>query len=60
MRNRIIVLFALTILSACNNKTKLGITQQPTLTDYTIGEKWVWKYKGLTTKGEVRLASRSG
>ncbi|SEK46700.1 hypothetical protein SAMN04487910_0593 [Aquimarina amphilecti] len=53
MKNRIIVLFALTILSACNNKTKLGITQQPTLTDYTIGEKWVWKYKGVTTGGEV-------
>ncbi|MBW2937562.1 beta-lactamase family protein [Aureisphaera sp. CAU 1614] len=54
MKNRFILLFALVILSACNKKAKLGITQQPTLTDYAIGEKWVWKYKGVTTQGEVR------
>lgn len=30
------------------------ITNQPTLTDYTVGEKWVWKYKGVTDKGDVR------
>ncbi len=54
MKNQLIILFVLTILFACNNKTESGITQQPTLTDYTIGEKWVWKYKGVTTEGEVR------
>ena len=42
------------MLSACNNPTKSGITQQPTLADYEVGEKWVWKYKGVTTEGEVR------
>lgn len=54
MKNRFIILYALTILSACNNNNQLGITQQPTVTDYTIGETWVWKYKGVTTEGEVR------
>jgi hypothetical protein len=30
------------------------VTLQPTLADYTDGEKWVWKYKGVTKAGEVR------
>ena len=42
------------ILSACNGSSNSGITQQPTLADYQIGETWVWKYKGVTTEGEVR------
>ncbi|MFC0604889.1 serine hydrolase domain-containing protein [Winogradskyella pulchriflava] len=54
MKNRFILLFALIILSACNEKVKSGITQQPTLADYAIGETWIWKYKGVTTEGEVR------
>lgn len=54
MKNQFIILFALVILSACNDKTKSSITQQPTLSNYTVGEKWVWKYKGVTTEGEVR------
>ena len=53
MKNQFLVLLAVLILSACNNN-KSSITQQPTLTDYSVGEKWVWKYKGVTTKGEVR------
>ncbi|KAB8153003.1 hypothetical protein EZY14_011520 [Kordia sp. TARA_039_SRF] len=54
MKNQFIILLALVVLNACNDKTKSSITQQPTLTDYTVGEKWVWKYKGVTTEGEVR------
>jgi hypothetical protein len=54
MKSQIILFFALVMLGACNNPTKTGITQQPTLADYQIGEKWVWKYKGVTTEGEVR------
>lgn len=54
MKSRFILLFAIAIFSACNNKTESNTTQQPTLEDYTIGEKWVWKYKGVTTEGEVR------
>ncbi len=42
------------MFSACNSPRKSGITQQPTLADYIVGEKWVWKFKGVTTSGEVR------
>jgi hypothetical protein len=54
MKNQILILLALLIFTACNDTTNSGITQQPTLADYQVGEKWVWKYKGVTTEGEVR------
>lgn len=54
MKNQILILLALLILTACKDTTNSGITQQPTLADYQVGEKWVWKYKGVTTEGEVR------
>ena len=54
MKSQIITLFAIVMLGACNTPMKTGITQQPTLADYQVGEKWVWKYKGVTTEGEVR------
>jgi hypothetical protein len=54
MKSQIVVFFAFVMLSACNKPTKSAITQQPTLADYQVGERWVWKYKGVTTEGEVR------
>lgn len=54
MKNQIIILLAAVILSACNDTRNSSITQQPTLADYQVGEKWVWKYKGVTSEGEVR------
>ena len=54
MKNQILILIAAVILGACNEKTESNATQQPTLADYEVGEKWVWKYKGVTTEGEVR------
>lgn len=54
MKNQILLLLALVLFSACNNSTKSNTTNQPTLNDYQLGEKWVWKYKGVTTEGEVR------
>src|SRR5210317_2297503 len=54
MKNQFLLLLAVLILSAFNDNTESGITQQPTLADYSVGEKWVWKYKGVTTEGEVR------
>ncbi|MCK0109662.1 hypothetical protein MWU58_10180 [Flavobacteriaceae bacterium S0825] len=54
MKNKILVLLAVVIVSACNDTTKYSTTNQPTLADYEVGEKWVWKYKGITTEGEVR------
>ena len=49
-----ITLWFVLLLCACDTPKKNDLTQQPTLADYQLGEKWVWKYKGVTTEGEVR------
>ncbi len=49
----ILLVIAITVLYSCANETAT-VTKQPTLSDYTLGEKWVWKYKGVTTEGVVR------
>ena len=41
------------LLNSCTNSSST-VTKQPSLSDYTVGEKWVWKYKGITTEGVVR------
>ncbi|KAF7772459.1 hypothetical protein PMAN_b0006 [Pseudoalteromonas marina] len=51
--NAKIIIFALSLLSffaqASNEKA-----YQPTEADYSEGEKWVWKYKGVTPSNEIR------
>lgn len=54
MKIQFITLLSAIIFCACDTSQKSDLTQQPTLTDYQVGEKWVWKYKGVTTAGEVR------
>lgn len=54
MKIKSIILLSLIILGACGSPKTSDLTQQPTLEDYQVGEKWVWKYKGVTTSGEVR------
>lgn len=54
MKNQFIILLALLTIYACNDNTKYNPTIQPTLSDYSVGEKWVWKFKGVTNTGEVR------
>jgi hypothetical protein len=54
MKAQLIALLSLIILGACHSPKTSDLTQQPTLEDYQIGEKWVWKYRGVTTEGEVR------
>ncbi|PWN06329.1 hypothetical protein [Gracilimonas sp. 8A47] len=54
MKTQLIALLSLIILGACASPKKPDLTQQPTLADYQVGEKWVWKYRGVTTEGEVR------
>ena len=54
MKNQILILLVAVILIACNDTNKSSTTNQPTISDYQVGEKWVWKYKGVTTEGEVR------
>lgn len=54
MKIQFILILAVAMLSACKDTQSSNTTTQPTLDDYTLGEKWVWKYKGVTTEGEVR------
>ncbi|GAA4844687.1 hypothetical protein [Algivirga pacifica] len=54
MKIQLAIFFALAILTACNSPVQSYKAPQPTLADYQVGEKWVWKYKGVTTEGEVR------
>ena len=54
MKNQIILIFAFVFFCACSTLDQPVSVNQPTLADYTVGEKWVWKYKGVSTEGEVR------
>ena len=49
------LLFIITVLmmSSCFKQYE-KVTSRPTLKDYTLGETWEWKYKGVSGKGEVR------
>ncbi|XCF07256.1 hypothetical protein ABI125_05225 [Tamlana crocina] len=50
--------FAILLFSTCKGQINSDITEQPILSDYSVGEKWIWKYKGVTAKGEVRSEGR--
>lgn len=58
MRSYAIVLLAVVILAACSSKMKFDTAIQPALADYKDGEKWVWKYKGVTSGGVVRAEGK--
>lgn len=48
------ILSSIILFGACNSLKEPELSQQPTIDDYQLGEKWTWKYKGETTTGEVR------
>ena len=54
MKLYILLYSVLLLLSTCKSQVVSVETSQSTLSDYNVGEKWVWKFKGVTTKGEVR------
>ncbi|WP_440906517.1 hypothetical protein ACMZOO_17530 (plasmid) [Catenovulum sp. SX2] len=54
MKIKLFNLVVLFLLAACSCNNELQTSQQPLLEDYTVGEKWVWKYKGVTNDGVVR------
>lgn len=56
MKSHTIIFILLTAFSAQAVATQLAAHQQPRLEDYEVGEKWVWKYKGVTSKGEERAS----
>jgi hypothetical protein len=55
MRLKISVLFFFMIAGCVSyGQNKEGRTFQPKLDDYRVGEKWSWRYKGITNAGEIR------
>lgn len=50
---KIVYLVLISLLTSCSENTD-SLAKQPTLNDYIVGETWTWKYKGITTEGEVR------
>ncbi|HIB47102.1 MAG TPA: hypothetical protein EYN07_08475 [Flavobacteriaceae bacterium] len=50
---KIVCLVLISLLISCDGNT-VSLAEQPTLADYKVGEQWTWKYKGVTTEGEVR------
>jgi len=48
-------IFVIVMLGACASKMDTHATKQPTLNDYSLGEKWVWQFKGVADTGVVRV-----
>lgn len=51
---KLVLILALSFIASCKNNPEKTSTIKPVLSDYSIGEKWVWKYKGVSGEGEVR------
>ena len=54
MRFQVITGLVFMVFASCSSEVNVEGTPQPKLADYELGEKWVWKYKGVTSQGEVR------
>ena len=50
---KMVYLVLISMVLSCN-QNDVSLAEQPTLSNYTVGEQWTWKYKGVTTEGEVR------
>lgn len=51
--SKFLFIIAFVFTSSCFKQHE-KVTNRPILKDYTIGEKWTWKYKGVSGDGEVR------
>lgn len=51
---KLVLLLVLSFLASCKISPEKTSTPKPVVSDYSIGEKWVWKYKGVSGEGEVR------
>ncbi|WP_016953902.1 hypothetical protein [Catenovulum agarivorans] len=58
MKIQVLTMFALIVLTGCNSMNDIEVAQQPSITDYQLGEKWIWKYKGVTSDGTVRAQGK--
>lgn len=48
------LILGLSFLGSCKNNLEETSAPKPELSEYSVGEKWVWKYKGVSGEGEVR------
>ena len=51
---KLVLIVTISFFDSCKSNSESTATKPPVLSDYTIGEKWVWKYIGVTDEGEVR------
>ena len=51
--SKIIIIAMLSLFFSCGQH-RLQQANRPIIEDYSIGEKWTWKYKGMSSEGEVR------
>ena len=51
--SKLLFLIAVLMMSSCFKQYE-KVTNRPTIKDYTLGETWEWKYKGVSGEGEVR------
>jgi len=51
---KLVLLLVLSFLASCKISPEKTSTPKPVVSDYSVGEKWVWKYKGVSGEGEVR------
>lgn len=58
MKYVVIALFAVFALNANSADKFQSPAKQPVLSDYQVGEKWVWQFKGVTVQGVVRAEGR--
>ncbi len=52
-KHAVIYLITLIMLSACTNVSKPSFTDEPTVNDFKIGEKWTWKWQ-RSVEGEIQ------
>ena len=51
--SKLLFVITMIMMSSCFKQYE-KVTNRPTIKDYTLGETWEWKYKGVSDKGEVR------
>lgn len=51
--SKIIIIVMLSLFFSCGQH-RLPQANRPIIEEYSIGEKWTWKYKGMSSEGEVR------
>jgi hypothetical protein len=57
MKKSIFYIIAMIMFSACTNSSKPTASEEPTINDFKIGEKWTWKWQ-RSVDGEIRAEGK--